>query len=72
MPPMDDTPPTLDELIDDTGLSLSELATRSGVSERTLWSLRNRPTCARATTVNRLAKALGVKPAKVRRAIGRM
>jgi transcriptional regulator with XRE-family HTH domain len=70
---MDDNEPTrLDELIDDMGLSLTELAKRSGISARTIWTLRHQATRARATTVNRLAKALGVKPAKVRRAIGRM
>jgi transcriptional regulator with XRE-family HTH domain len=54
------------------GLSLTELAKRSGISARTIWTLRHQATRARATTVNRLAMALGVKPAKVRRAIGRM
>lgn len=69
---MDDTEPTkLDELIDDMGLSLTELAKRSGISARQIWTLRRHPTRARSTTVNKLAKALGVSTARVRRAIGR-
>lgn len=61
---------TLDDLLLAAGRPLQDIASEAGINNRTLWSLRNglvvRP---RVATLGRLAKALGVEPARVRAAI---
>ena len=60
----------LDELIDKRGLPVTELATKAGVSARTLWAMRQgEDRTWRVATVAKLAKALRVSAATVRKAI---
>mgnify|MGYP002777802378 CR=1 FL=1 len=60
---------TLDDLIDSAGIPLMDLAKRAKIDPKSLLSLRNgaidRP---RVGTIAKLAKALGVEPARVRAA----
>lgn len=54
--------PALRSLREESGVSQSELARRSGVSRYALWYLENGERLARASTVKRLADALKVEP----------
>lgn len=61
---------TLNDLIDARGLSIGEVAKRAKIAPFSLKKLRNGLVAnARPTTVSRLAKVLGVDPARVRAAI---
>ena len=61
---------TLDDLIDNAGIPLGELVIRVRMSSRTLLAMRRGEARKfQVSTVARLAKVLGVEPARVRAAI---
>ena len=61
---------TLQTLIDSAGLPVGDVAKRASLTPRALLRLRRGLVAVpRSTTVSKLAKALGVAPARVRAAI---
>lgn len=60
----------MQHLLDASGLSLGEIATKAKIGERSLWSMRMGLVArARATTVGKLAAVLGLDVDVVRKAI---
>ena len=61
---------TLDDLLDASGLTHVEIGRRARLHRYTLWRLRQgRFLRARKLTVSRIARAVGVSPAAVEKAI---
>lgn len=62
-------PETLDDLIADSRMPLGVLASRSGLDPWTIARLRRGAHSPQIKTLDKLARALRVKPARLRRAL---